>query len=562
MYILGVNYFAHDTSAALISDGEIVAFVEEERLNRQKHTQAFPRRSIETCLDIAGIKIRDVDHVAFPFRPGLDFWRNLGRDLRGFPLTIRRFRKITFQGAWKLFGAAPTLRHRTGYQGKIQFIGHHESHAASAFYPSPFQEAAILSIDGGGDNVASLYAEGKGNHIKFLQEVRSPHSVGRVYESLTTYLGFRRCSGEGKVMGLAAYGEPDYADVFRRMISMNGDGTHQTDLSFFEYHLHRKRRPMYSDRLVSALGEARRSESLVEKRHKDIASSIQTVTEEICLDMVRHIHHQTGNTRLCLAGGVAMNSVMNGKILKETPITDLYVQPAAADSGGALGAALYVYHWMLERPRRFEMKHAYWGPEFSDRQIEALLKEAKLPYEKVDNPAQRAAELLSQGRIIGWFQGRMEVGPRALGNRSILADPRDPTMKDRVNAEVKHREGFRPFAPAILRGRMGEYFDMDYPAPFMLKVFDVLPEKRDVIPAVTHVDGSGRVQTVDRKENGLFYDLISAFDDITGVPVVLNTSFNVRGEPIVNTPREALVCYCTTGLDALFLGPYLLRKKL
>jgi len=554
--ILGINCFSHDTSACLLKDGEVVAFAEEERFNREKHTKSFPDGAIEFCLKAGGIDIGDVDYVGFPFRPGLDFYRGFLHFLKYFPGSYKRF---ALQGLidLNLVGKVSYFKRKYGYKNKVVFVGHHESHAASAFFASPFSKAAILSIDRGGDFLSTLLAFGEGTGLRVLRTIPNPHSLGEVYSAVTAYLGFKPNSDEGKVMGLAPYGRDTYLEDFRKLIRFEESGAFEVDLDFFPHHLVGR---WFSDKFVRKFGEPREPESEIDARHEDIAAAVQKITEETALSLANDLYEMTKSKNLCIAGGVGLNSVMNARLLKETPFEEIFIQPAANDAGTALGCALYICHVLLGNERNYRMEQVCYGPEFSNREIEEALRRRNISFERLENPARRGAELLVKGKIVGWFQGKMEVGPRALGNRSILADPRFPGMKDILNHKVKHREGFRPFAPSVLEEDAEEYFGDYYPSPFMLLVLPFKKDKRSVVPAVTHVDGTGRVQTVSWKVNSLYWRLIAEFKKITGLPVILNTSFNVRGQPIARSPEDALDCFLSTQLDCLIMGNYLLEK--
>jgi carbamoyltransferase len=554
--ILGINCFSHDTGAALVQDGYPLAFVEQERFNREKHTKAFPDDAVAFCLRAAGISIHDVDVVVFAHRAGLDFARGSLDALGRLPLSAKRLAVQAYVD-WSLVAKQRAFLKRWGYRGRVVNVGHHDAHAASAFFPSGFEEAAVLTLDRGGDFLSTTLGHGRAFRLKTLREVRNPHSLGEIYTAVTSWLGFHPNSDEGKVMGLAPYGSDRYAQTFRDFVRLTPGGTFTVNLSWFRYQL--EGGPL-SRRFLDLFGSPRRPGSPITAHHQDVAHGVQTVTEEAALHMTRALHAMTGSKNLALAGGVALNSVLNGRLLAETPFERIFIQPAAGDAGNALGAALRVWHHQMGRPRRWRMEHAYLGPGYEEADFKQALIGCGLPVRRVGNPAAEAAGLLAESKIIGWFQGRAEVGPRALGARSILADPRRPETKDLLNAEVKHREGFRPFAPSVLHEKGAEYFDGYHPSPFMLLVLPVALDKRGVIPAVTHVDGTGRLQTVDQA-NGLFYRLIKEFEQRTGVPVVLNTSFNVAGEPIVNRPSEAVSDFLHTGINALFLGPYLVEKQ-
>ena len=557
MNILGINCFAHDTAAALLQDGVPVAFIEQERFNREKHTKAFPDDAIGFCLQTAGISIREVDAVAFAHRAGADYTRGALDALRRLPLGAKRLAVQSYVDLVLAKKQRDFLK-RWRYGGRVINVGHHRAHAASAFYASPFDQAAVLTLDRGGDFLSTTLGMGSGTTLKALRSIRNPHSLGEIYTALTWWLGFHPNADEGKVMGLAPYGTDRYLPVMRDLVRLEPGGLFRVNLRWFAYHLEGS--VPWSRRFQERFGPPRVPESEITDHHQDVAFGVQAVTEEAALHMACALHQLTGQTNLALAGGVALNSVMNARLLAETPFEHIYIQPAAGDAGNALGAALHVWHEVLGRPRRWRMEHAFFGPEYVDGDFKELLTSRKLAFREVADPPSEAADLLSRSKIVGWFQGRAEVGPRALGARSILADPRRAEMKDIVNAEVKHREGFRPFAPSVLDEKGPEYFDGYYPNPFMLLVLPIKHEKLAVIPAVTHVDGTGRLQSVDRRGNPVFHRLIQEFERRTGVPVVLNTSFNLRGEPIVHRPEEALADYLNTGMDALFLGNYLIEK--
>jgi carbamoyltransferase len=437
-------------------------------------------------------------------------------------------------------------------------VQHHLAHMASAFFVSPFEEAAVLSVDGMGDFVSTMWGVGRGNRLDVQGSINFPHSLGIFYTAVSQWLGFAKYGDEGKVMGLAPYGRDRYVPTFRDFVRLHDDGTFNVNLAWFAYQ--REGRVPWGARFEERFGPARVPNSELTEHHEDVAFAVQAVTEEAGLHIARKLHERTGSKHLALAGGVALNSVMNARLLAETPFEHIFIQPAAGDAGNALGAALHVWHQELGNPRSWRMEHAFFGPEYDDGELKRVLADRKLPFREVADPAASAADLLSRSRIVGWFQGKAEVGPRALGARSILADPRRAEMKDIVNAEVKHREGFRPFAPSVLHERGPDYFDRYYPNPFMLLVLPIRQDKRDVIPAVTHVDGTGRIQTVDRA-NPLYHRMIEEFEARTGLPVVLNTSFNLAGEPIVHRPEEALLDYLNSGMDALLLGRYLVEKR-
>ncbi len=584
MHILGVGGFSHDSAACIIKDGKIVAAGMEERFTRRKHEGGVPHKAIEFCLKSAGITREELDHVAFYMNPRKRLFNRI-------PYRLKTMLKSPRYGlAYLLYEIYHNANYVFGFKGKfktkdpskqpkLHFLDHHTSHCASSFFVSPFEEAALLSIDYIGEWASTIMGVGKGNKVNKISAINYPQSLGTVYSGLTDYLGFLRASDEYKVMGLASYGEPKtYVDKFRDIIKLTDDGRYKIDLSYFQYHYMPGSSLGYmSKKFIEYFGPPRKKDDPIVDRHKDIAAALQKRLEEVAAHLCRHLYEISGKPKnLCLAGGVALNSVMNGRLLEDTPFTNIYVQPAAGDDGIAIGASYYVYNHLLNMPRNFVMERADFGPEFSDEQIEKILKIAKIPYTKVDDPAVAAAKLIADGEIVGWFQGRMEFGPRALGHRSILADPTREDMKDILNLYVKHREDFRPFAPSVCEESFNEYFirggesklksadsDQIYPppSPFMLFVFDVKEDKKSKIPAVTHVDGTARVQTVNKDESPLYYKLIKEFEKIKGVPVVLNTSYNIKGEPIVCAPQDAIRCFFGTGMDQLVIGNFVIDKK-
>jgi carbamoyltransferase len=622
MYILGINAYHGDAAAALIKDGRIVAAVEEERFNRVKHCAGFPADSVRYCLQTAGIGIEEVAHVGVSRDPSAHLHKKIlfaasraakqigGRGSRQAAVgTIG----IGEQGNGEEFNAEETLRSagdnggngrgpgifrqvkdrlnnaakvrdlrddlaaalgapRGSLRAQFHNIEHHRAHLASSFYVSPFERAALLSIDGFGDFVSTMWAVGEGNSIKVLDQVEYPHSTGIVYTATTQFIGFPYYGDEGKVMGLAPYGRPRYLEEFRDIIRTEARGQFRLNLDYFRHHAEGvdmtwdQGSPVigriFSDEFVQTFGPAREAHAPLTDRERDIAASLQLRLEEVGFHVLNHLHAETGLTDLGLSGGVAYNSVMNGKILLNTPFRRVYVQPAAGDSGTALGACYEIHNGILKRERGEVMLGAYTGPEFSDEEITAELKSSGLVFETLTNDevTKRAAQDIADGLVIGWFQGRMEFGPRALGNRSIVVDPRRAEMKDILNDRIKKREPFRPFAPSVLEERTADYFEQSHPAPTMLMVYQVRAERRAEIPAVTHVDGSGRLQTVSREVNPRYYELISEFNKLTGVPVVLNTSFN-ENEPIVCTPRHAIDCFMKTRMDVLYLGNHAVRRE-
>jgi carbamoyltransferase len=592
MRILGISCYFHDAAAALFEDGILIAAAEEERFTRKKHDYEFPENAIDFCLKTGNIQTGDLDYVVFFEKPFIKFERLLLSSMQSFPHSHKVFREAMV--TW--FGDKLWIKHLLQNRlkvpaNKIFFSEHHMSHAASAFFCSPFEEAAILCVDGVGEWTTASFGIGKGTDIKLIKEIRFPHSIGLLYSAFTAFLGFEVNEGEYKVMGMAPFGSPKYADKVRQLIHFGSDGSFELDMNYFSFHYSTDR--TYNNRFVDLFGEPREPKAhfftpstgfpvyfgdkpanfdeagRLNQHYADIASSIQVVTEEAMLRMANALHKETGLTKLCMAGGVALNSVANGKILRETPFEEIYVHPAAGDSGGAIGAALYAYHAMLGKPRKFVMDHAYWGQEHGPDETEAFLKSENIPYERIENDEklfERVTDSLQNGKVIGWYQGRFEWGPRALGNRSIIADARRNDMKDIVNVKIKFREPFRPFAPSVLAEKAEDYFVLEdaakhYPARYMLYVVDVRENKRDVLPAITHVDGTGRLQTVKKEYSPRYYSLIETFGQATGVPVILNTSFNLKGEPIVNTPKEAYSTFSRSGMDALVLGNYIIEKN-
>jgi len=594
MYVLGISCFFHDAAAALVKDGLLVAAAEEERFTRKKHDYGFPENAIRFVLNSESIRGQDLDYVAFFEKPFQKFERILMTSLQMFPRALPVFREAMITWMLDKLWVSALITEKVGVpREKILFSEHHLSHAASAYLCSPFDEAAILTVDGVGEWATASYGVGRGNEVKLERQIEFPHSLGLLYSAFTAFLGFEVNEGEYKVMGMAPYGEPRYVDKVHKLVRTNGDGSFHLDMDYFAFHHSTKE--SYNHRFVELFGEPRPSDLLfftkdsgfpsyfgerpanyeelcrANQHYADIAASIQRVTEEILLDMANHLQRQTGLKKLCMAGGVALNSVANGRILRETPFEELFIQPSAGDGGGALGAALWAYNSLLGKPRRFVLEHAFWGQSYTDAEVRSFLESEGIRYQRLeeDRLIDRTVEALQAGEVIGWYQDRFEWGPRALGHRSILADPRRADMKDIVNTKIKFREPYRPFAPAVLSGHVHEYFDAagvqdlerQYPGRFMLLVFDVKPGKRDVIPAVTHVDGTGRLQTVVREGNSRYHDLIARFGEATGVPVVLNTSFNLRGEPIVNTPQQAYSTFSRSGMDRLVLGNYMVVKE-
>ncbi|MDT5268882.1 MAG: carbamoyltransferase [Acidobacteriota bacterium] len=590
MYILGISAYYHDSAACLVRDGEVLAAAQEERFTRKKHDHRYPANAVEFCLRRAGITPKELDYVAFYDKPLLKFERLLETYIDYAPSGLRSFLMAMPLWLREKLWIREQVSKEAGFEGKVLFTEHHESHAASAFFPSPFESAAVLTMDGVGEWATSSYGYGKGNELHLLKELHFPHSLGLLYSAFTYYTGFKVNSGEYKLMGLAPYGEPKYVKlILDELIDLREDGSLRLNMKYFNFAAGLTMTSGAFDRLFG--GPPRAPESEVTQREMDLARSVQEVTEEAMLRMARHVHQETGEKSLCLAGGVALNCVGNGRILREGPFEQVWVQPAAGDAGGSLGAALSVWYQYLGNERKVEevcrgradgMRGAYLGPEFSDDEVEESLVTLGARYRKLLHAelAETVARLLAEEKVVGWFQGRMEFGPRALGARSILGDPRSPRMQSQMNLKIKFRESFRPFAPSVLRERVADYFELDTDSPYMLFVAPVretlrrdtakeeaglfgiekLNVPRSIIPAVTHVDYSARIQTVSREENPAYYDLLAAFERLTGCAVLVNTSFNVRGEPIVCTPAQAFACFMRTEMDCLVVGDFLLLK--
>ena len=590
MRILGISCYFHDSAAALIEDGVLIAAAEEERFTRKKHDYEFPHNAIEFCLQRGNVSGQDLDHVVFFEKPFSKFDRLMRSTLQGFPKSYRMF--VQSMRTWLLdkIWIKSMISKSVGIDGeKILFSDHHLSHAASSYLCSPFDEAAVLTFDGVGEWSTSAMGMGKGNKLELTREINFPHSIGLLYSAFTAFLGFEVNEGEYKVMGMAPYGTPKYVDEVRRTVATGPDGAFWLDPSYFSLYYSTKH--SYTNKFVKLFGEPRDADvpfftrtsefpsyygdkprNLEElytynQRYADIASSLQLVTEEIILGMVNELHRSTQSTKLCLAGGVALNSVANGRILRESPFDEIYIQPSAGDGGGAIGGALVAWNCSMGNTNRLVMDHAYWGRDFDQVAIREAIDAVGIKYELVENQdklIEMTVSRLTSGKVIGWFQGRSEYGPRALGNRSILADPRDAGMKDRVNEKIKFREPFRPFAPSVPVEHSTEYFDLMEPerqmtARFMLLVVPVNEDKQSVIPAVSHL-GTARIQTVHSDTNPMFHKLIGTFGEATGVPVLMNTSFNVQGEPVVDTPADALRTFQASGLDSLVMGDFIIDK--
>jgi carbamoyltransferase len=562
MNILGISCFYHDAAAVLVQDGKLTVAVQEERFTRKKHDQSFPKNAIDFCLEYSDLTTKDLDYVAFYDKPFTKFDRILQTYVATWPKGLISFLKAMPVWIKEKIWIPQTIRSELDYEGEILFAEHHVSHAASAFLVSPFEEAAILTVDGVGEWDTTTYGLGKGNEISLLKSMRFPHSLGLLYSAFTYYLGFKVNSAEYKVMGLAPYGEPLYYDlIMNELVRVREDGSFNLNMKYFTYEYGLR---MTGKRFSKLFGQpVRKPESELTDFHKDVAASLQKVTDTIMVKMAQHVERETGLKYLCMAGGVALNCVSNSKILENTSFQDLFVQPAAGDAGGAIGAAYYVYNTILGNQRTYSMDHVFLGTEFSDAEVESFFKSKGLNCKKYKRSEllQETARLIGEQKVVGWFQGRMEFGPRALGNRSILADARNPKNQSVVNLKIKFRESFRPFAPTVLQERTQEYFEFDRPSPFMLFVANVRKDRR-IIPAVTHVDGSARLQTISREQNELYYDLIAEFERQTGCPVIINTSFNVRGEPIVCTIDDAWRCFLRTEMDCLVIGNFIIEKSM
>lgn len=596
MYILGISCYYHDAAAVLLEDGILTAAAEEERFTRKKHDYGFPEHAIDFCLTQAGINGKDLDYVVFYEKPFLKFERILMTTLQTFPQSWKVFRESMI--AWlndKLWIKGHIITKLDIPDKKLLFVDHHLSHAASAFFCSPYEESAIMTVDGVGEwttatiGRATANWDGKGqNKIELLGEVKFPHSLGLLYSAFTAFLGFKVNNGEYKVMGMSPYGRPNRVEDVYKLIDVADDGSFRLNMEYFSFQTSTSR--TFSDNFIKLFGQPRVHDSVFytptthpskdhpqwddatakeNQEYADIAASIQYVTEDILINMAKTAHHQTGLNKLSMAGGVALNSVANGRILRETPFDEVWIQPAAGDSGGALGAALYVYHVILGNPRKFVMEHAYWGKSFTSQETEAAIQSTGRKSVRVEDPEKLAEMMVSDilaGKVISLFQDRFEWGPRALGNRSILADPRSSEMKEVVNARIKFREPFRPFAPVILEERASEFYDCidqplnNYPLRYMLMVYHTKNGQGDKIQAVTHEGGTGRIQTVRREWNPLYYRVIELFGEATGIPVLLNTSFNLRGEPIVTTPANALNTFGKSDIDTLYMNGFVVRK--
>jgi len=571
MYILGISCFYHDSSAALLKNGKIIAAAAEERFTRKKHDISFPINAINYCLKSQNVSINDVKYISFYEKPLLKFERILSQHLEMFPKSYGSF--ISSLPFWinKKLRIIKIVKKKLKYKDDVLFIEHHLAHAASSFLASPFEESAILTVDGVGEWSTTTYGLGKGEDIHLMKEIKFPHSLGLFYSTITAYLGFRVNNSEYKVMGLSAYGQRNkeknvYYNKLKKAIDFKKDGSYRLNMDYFVYHYGQK---MPSKKLCRLLdGPIRKRNSIINQRHKDIAAALQIITEEVIIKMLKYLYGITGFDNIVLSGGVALNSVLNGKIIKKTPFKNFWIQPAAGDDGASVGAALYAYHSILRKKRNYHLVNAFLGPEYSTNQIRSFLDDNKIKYTDFLNKEElikTTAKFIFQNYIISWFQGRMEWGPRALGSRSILANPLNPEMKNILNSKVKRRENFRPFAPAICQDDVSEYFECDNPVPeptkYMLAVYPVKKKWRNKIPSVVHVDGSSRLQVVDKKQNSLYYHLIKEFGKLSGIPILINTSFNVQEEPIVCSPMDAYKCMMGTKIDYLIIDKFLIKRK-
>ncbi len=587
MNILGISAFYHDSAACLVQDGKIMSAAQEERFTRKKHDSSFPKNAINFCLRDNNLTVDNLDYVAYYDKPFLTFERILETYLSFAPIGIKSFIKALPLWIKKKIWMKEVIKKELEYDGKIVFPEHHESHAASAFLPSPYQEAAFLTMDGVGEWTTASYGVGKDNNIEILAEIKFPDSLGLLYSAFTYFTGFRVNSGEYKVMGLAPYGVPKYKDIIlKKLIDLKEDGSFKMNMDYFDYCAGLKMTNEKFSKLFD--GPPRKPESKLTQREMDIARSVQEVTEEAVLRIGKHIRKETGQKYLCLAGGVALNCVANGKLLREGIFEDIWIQPAAGDAGAALGAAIFTWHQYLGNERKADgkrdfQKGSYLGPKFENSYIADYLKKNNIPYTELSDEEKpgKIADMIADEKVVGWFQGRMEFGPRALGGRSIIGDARSPKMQETMNLKIKFRESFRPFAPSVIRERVSDLFEIDRESPYMLLVaplkknirremteeeqkrfgLDKLHVVRSSIPAITHVDYSARIQTVDGEYNKSYYEMIKKFDEKQGCPVIINTSFNVRGEPIVCTPQDAFLCFMRTNMDYLILENYLLDKK-
>lgn len=560
MYLLGLACFYHDSSATIIKDGRMIGAAQEERWTRKKHDISFPINAIKYCLIEAGITMKDIDCIAFYEKPLLKFDRLLSSHLEMFPKSLKTFVQAMPSWVKEKLRLSTLLRKRCGYKGEVCFVEHHLAHAAGSFFVSPFKEAAILTTDGVGEWATTTLGIGSANKIKILKEIHFPHSLGLLYSTVTGYLGFKVNNDEYKIMGLSPYGQPIYYEHFKKIIDVKEDGSYRQDMRYFAYHYKER---MHNRKFVELFGPERKKEAPLEQRHKDIAASLQKIVEEVYFKMLKHLYELTETENLCISGGIALNGVANGKITKQTPFKNVYVPPAPSDAGSSHGAALAVWHMGLENKQRATLESAFFGPSYDDDYIENFLKNSRIQYQKLSEEelVKKIAKLLSEDNVVAWFHGRMEFGERALGARSILANPCNPKMRDILNLKVKHRESFRPFAPAVPLNDAKKYFEIDMEVPFMSFVYPVKSEFHKCLPATTHVDGTARLQTVSDNQNKLYYELLKEFEKLTGFPIVVNTSFNIRGEPIVMTPEQAYRCFTGTEIDYLAMGRFLVDRN-
>ncbi|MFH8086728.1 MAG: carbamoyltransferase [Candidatus Aenigmatarchaeota archaeon] len=559
MFILGISCYFHDSAACILKDGKILAAAEEERFTRVKHDNTFPINAINYCLKEAKINSDKLDYVVFYEKPFQKFERILQTSVENFPKSFKMFIEAIPQWIVEKIRMPSVIKDKIGFNGEVLFIPHHKSHAASAFLASPFEEAAIVTLDAIGEWTSTAIHYGQGNEIKTLKVINFPHSLGLFYSTITSYLGFKVLNDEYKVMGLAGWGRPTYYNKFKKLINFKEDGSFKLNMKYFSYPYSER---MFSDELEKEFGKARKYGEEITRKHMDIAASLQKITEEIILRIVRHAFELTKSENLCMAGGVVLNSVVNGKILMSKIFKNIFFQPVATDSGGALGSALYVYNKILERKRKYIMKDLFLGPKFSSKEMKEFLESKEIKFEKLSDKeiVKATAEVLAENKIIGWFQDRMELGPRALGHRSILANPSNQEMKKILNEKVKHREWFRPFAPSLLLENVEDFFDFNIDMPFMIITLPVKKEKIKEIISATHIDGTARPQTTIMKRENLYHRLIEEFYSLTGVPAIINTSFNLRGEPIVCSLEDALNDYMKTKMDCLVVGNYFIEK--
>jgi len=569
MYILGLSSYTHEAACSLIKDGEIRYVLEEERFNREKHTWKFPENAIKECLKQEGLSINDIDAFTFFWVPANEVFGNVKHVLKYFPQSLNLFKSSSGGDELKIMDRLSLMQH-VGNQikecfglsnvPKVHYVEHHLCHAASVYFVSPYAESAILTVDGRGESTSTMMSVGRNNSIEKISEIKVPHSLGHLYAAMTHYLGFKPFFDEWKVMGLSAYGKDSYVKDFEDMVHLTGQGQYELNLDYFKFHTHGQRHWL-SDKFYKKFGPVRAKNGSYEKRHFDMAYALQALVEKVGVYLANDLYERTKSDNLCMTGGVVLNCLMNKRIVEQTKFKNFFFQPIANDAGTTFGSALYYYHHVLGNKQRKPFSSVYLGLEFKNDEIEKVLKEKGVEYKKSDNIAKDTARCIADGKIVGWFQGRMEAGPRALGNRSITVNPTDSKMKDRLNTRVKKREFYRPFAPSVLEEESRKYFDMpkDQLSPYMILIGDVKEDKKEIIPAVTHADGTARIHTVNKDINPRYWALIKEFEKITGVPVLLNTSFN-ENEPIVCTPEHAVNCFLRTEFDVLAIGDYLVTK--